>query len=70
MNMDVDEAGAYPPTPGIDDFSTLGNAGFGLADVGNLAVSADYDRLIDGAVGQDGCSTGKAEVWQRVFPSV
>ena len=69
MNMDVHEAGAYPPTLGIDNLGTLGNAALGLPHVRNLAVSAQDDRLIDGAVGQDGRPTCKAEVWQRVFPS-
>ena len=49
--MDVDEAGAYPAPLGIDDLRTFGDPALGLPHVRNLAVSADDDRLVHGAVG-------------------
>lgn len=69
MNMDVDEARANPPTLGIDCPSILGDAILGLSHVRNLAISADYNCVIDRAVGQNGGSTSKAECWQCTFLS-
>lgn len=67
MDMDVDEAGANPPTLGINCLSTLGDAILRLSHVRNLAISADHNGVIDGPVGQNGFSASKAEAWQRVF---